>query len=1177
MRNRHSSRWRYCGLLCLLAFVISNTGLAQNPPERPNILWHMGTFNTIAPESPSYLSFTEDGEYFAQGYAALQVFKTDWAKDPGIPRGRTVVSYAINFGGNASFTDRDQQNREYVVRATRLAEWVRNAGAYGGGYLRPSKTFAASGASVWQPLRGNSSDRRFNRLFAVGQSNGQVTLILLDYDNPSTMNANRVSAPAHAGRVTTLAYDPASRTLFTGGEDGLIRSWTVGLSDSTPSLTARQTIAAHRAPITGLAYEFGVLISTATFEASIKGWSVSGGNLPTTPTWQASPPLTRADNALSVSPTGHPNFAAVFVYDFSYYNYYGARSSYLFIRRSSGELVAQVVSGDAGSPVYNPSKGIWVLNHSLITSSSIPTAAPITALASSHPVTALLAIGSATVAGYANGELRSHNPNGNSSSLHPNSRVIGLVDVSRGSTRYVLSADVEGRLVISPVPIGAAILSASSGLTSALSLAAGADATSQRIAISGHRDGQAEIRVFRLTWSGSTPSLTLLASFAPPSGDLSQQMIRFAAANSPDLIVLSGNTLSRWNWSASTNSYQNAFTVNLPGSPSAISVTSNRVWVRYQFRTTYFELRDAQTGARLLEHYSHAPSENAPASPFFAHRTDADVLVFADSVTDALEYGPFVVSNAKEIADTDTDNPYLTPRLVFGLRAIVSDLPTAITASGSSYIVGCRDGRVYTVALPNPTMRAFAYDGVRGGYSAYFGLIGDRLLYSVASLLPQPVSYWEPTLRLSLWSASAGVPQWESRICSSTDCGTSVPYPPTTFTRLSPSNTYLYTFETDTGFSRFTVWGNLGGTPSQVYYLEENSSASSPLIFRRWWMIPVDDQRVGFLHAWPVGAPTGGFQFFETRLRFLQWSPTPNAVDVSIPVNDLRLYDRTNYCGSSSAPTCPQWGNAVFRLRWDLNANRRVAALLGEHRPDSGNPNTIRRRVVLLYRTNAASWSNWTTASILDEGVDFPAGVHPTMIRFHPTTPNLLYVGLNNGRLRIYRLDAVGNITNRAAPDELAPTLGNPGAVAAMDIANFVQNGLNYTAIVFGGANGLSVWAGLVCQPGWINEVHFYTMDVGFSPSLQNQIQVQQPNPSQPPLMVYSNQLVMSAAKLDDLPNIPCPADVNRNGIVDDEDILIVLFAFGGEGFNSSDVNCDGIVDDADLLIVLFEFGSSCP
>jgi len=221
MRNRHDSNRLRSGLLCLLIFAIVNAALAQNPPERPNILWHMGTFSSFEPESPYgpyYLSFTEDGEYFAQGYTSLQVFRTDWARDPSIPCGRTVVSYAINFGHSASFTDRDQQNREYVVTATRLAEWVRNAGAYGGGYLLRHKDFAVSGASVWQPLRGNRSDRRFNRLFAVGQSNGQVTLILLDYDNPSTMNTNRVSAPAHAGRITALAYDPATRTLFTGGE-----------------------------------------------------------------------------------------------------------------------------------------------------------------------------------------------------------------------------------------------------------------------------------------------------------------------------------------------------------------------------------------------------------------------------------------------------------------------------------------------------------------------------------------------------------------------------------------------------------------------------------------------------------------------------------------------------------------------------------------------------------------------------------------------------------------------------------------------------------------------------------------------------------------------------------------------------------------------------------------------
>jgi probable HAF family extracellular repeat protein len=48
--------------------------------------------------------------------------------------------------------------------------------------------------------------------------------------------------------------------------------------------------------------------------------------------------------------------------------------------------------------------------------------------------------------------------------------------------------------------------------------------------------------------------------------------------------------------------------------------------------------------------------------------------------------------------------------------------------------------------------------------------------------------------------------------------------------------------------------------------------------------------------------------------------------------------------------------------------------------------------------------------------------------------------------------------------------------------------------------------------------------------------------------------------------------DVNRNGCVDDADLLAVLFAFGQTGSNLGrvDVNCDGVVDDADLLQVLF-------
>lgn len=55
------------------------------------------------------------------------------------------------------------------------------------------------------------------------------------------------------------------------------------------------------------------------------------------------------------------------------------------------------------------------------------------------------------------------------------------------------------------------------------------------------------------------------------------------------------------------------------------------------------------------------------------------------------------------------------------------------------------------------------------------------------------------------------------------------------------------------------------------------------------------------------------------------------------------------------------------------------------------------------------------------------------------------------------------------------------------------------------------------------------------------------------------------------------PGDVNRDGCVDDSDLLAVLFAFGqsGTGLNE-DLNGDGTVDDSDLLIALFNFGSGC-
>ena len=56
----------------------------------------------------------------------------------------------------------------------------------------------------------------------------------------------------------------------------------------------------------------------------------------------------------------------------------------------------------------------------------------------------------------------------------------------------------------------------------------------------------------------------------------------------------------------------------------------------------------------------------------------------------------------------------------------------------------------------------------------------------------------------------------------------------------------------------------------------------------------------------------------------------------------------------------------------------------------------------------------------------------------------------------------------------------------------------------------------------------------------------------------------------------PRRGDVDRNGCVDDADLLQVLFAFGGRGYRNEDLNWDGAIDDADLLEVLFNFGGGC-
>ncbi len=57
----------------------------------------------------------------------------------------------------------------------------------------------------------------------------------------------------------------------------------------------------------------------------------------------------------------------------------------------------------------------------------------------------------------------------------------------------------------------------------------------------------------------------------------------------------------------------------------------------------------------------------------------------------------------------------------------------------------------------------------------------------------------------------------------------------------------------------------------------------------------------------------------------------------------------------------------------------------------------------------------------------------------------------------------------------------------------------------------------------------------------------------------------------------PLHGDVTRDGCVNDQDLMQVLFTFGQTGSQlPADLDHNGVVEDADLLEVLMNFGSGC-
>jgi WD40 repeat protein len=1200
MRRRRTDGVRR-GLLCLLALLMSVAVWAQNPPYRPNLVWHLAATYTMYPQA-----FTEDGEYLltvgipsSEG-GLVMVYQVSALLNSSTPKGHALVSYDYAADGYFDFTDRDENGNEYVVRLygnqIQMWRWVRNASAFRGGYLEKPKTWTVSGWSSSEVLvlRGERTDRRFNRLAVSGDGSGNLRIVLLNYNAAS--QAPVLVAGAHGAAITALAYDPATRRLISGGQDGLIRIWQVGLAaDGTPSLTPLQTLAAHWSAVRGLQLaQVGSsrYLLSVSLDGHLLGWSWP--NPSPAPLWSqtieaGSNDLLRAPAFLARVPYGDFQWGMLFhsrgwhytvpldvvlidpATGRKHYRFTGYRVPVNLYTRSGPVIVSPSIGGvryfaglSAVGEFYTGSggtyfAGLWPVR--LDTTRAVGSSASFSVTA----MDSLVSSGTRYLAvGYANGEIRVYRNTGSgwtlwdsSTTLHPNKQVVGVRLILQSGGVFTLSADMEGQVVVAQ-HTGSVTLKASvaSGLTSAASMALGADGTSALVAVGGQKDGAPRVETLRLTWSGTTPALVAQSGFTVSGESGSVSAVAFVAVPSADLVVATGRRVSRWNYTAGTNAYGRSLNY-VDGAFASLSIAGGNLWIDSGSFTP--QVYDVNSGARLWAARPDPPTSWwASSGPVLALSGEQAVWGLVQRLTS--QDSEYFVARGRGWSRPSVANNELAE----GWQAHLPEAVSAIARDPSNpdvFYVGCLDGSIQQVQLPDYTPVSLAgYAGLSG----QFEIVQNRVAAFLTSYPPAFFAWGGSGAGIrhaATLNLTNGVPIASSMVCNADgtgcapqDVGISA------LMRVSPSGNVLYGYEVRN--NRLTGWN--GATMAQLF-----NTTNFP---EHWWPIGVDDSRVALLYNEYIGSYTIGtttYHRYRPRMRIIKWTPTLT-VEADRPFNENTEFGFIMTNQNSHR-------GYLLGMRWDMSADRRFAAVYGLHHYDPNTPGVRRRRILLLYRPNPSDWTTWNFADLLEEGTDFPSGVYPTLIRFHPTASRVLYVGLSNGRLRLYRLNALGQITNRTSPDEFVPTLGTLGAVSVLDVADFVQNGYHYSLMVFGGPEGLSVWVGFVCQPGWINEVHFYYTDIAFFPSVgMGYVQVDQPNPSQPPYLVYSNGLVMSAAKLDNLPELPCPEDVNRDGEVDDSDVLEVLFAFGGEGYNRADVNCDGLVDDSDLLLVLFAFGSSC-
>lgn len=1026
-----------------------------------------------------------------------------------------------------------------------VARLVRNNATYGGAYIEP--VFGGfnfpSGVSPTCVcvLRGNNTKPSYNRLVAYGTDNGRLYVCSIrepnNPNNPPILQQEAVISGAHSGPVAAIAYDPNTSRLVTGGVDGLVRTWQINGALGSLSITPVSTITAgFSSPISGLGFatnSSGRLLIVANEAYVVSAYAWNNGSPAITPIWQ-----TFIDFAYLEPPYVYPPIALRVVQSPDSVPYVvvlptgrGAGGDvsaiYLLLNPDSGEVEYRI-PGDANAyNSANPIQGVWIAPFSpflqiqgrtyvYLYNSVTPMRFGARREVGSHSAsaTAIAESSGYLAVGYADGLLRVYTRQGNNWTLSASN------STEHANARIVGVFWSSSNLV--SVDSQGRLRKWNTALQRLASIdwsAEASDAAVQdsKLAVIGHEGGAARGIIVDIA------SFVIASNFAPP-GNAPSIGVRFAGG---DLVTLTANRCARL--SGSTVVWQ----VNLSDIAQSLEVRDQYLYI-ILFGRKYLNIRRVSDGGGIQAINNIPLTVVRPLGPGTANGT----VDFVAGVPYNKAGGAYYHRLFRGELNPNSCSLYNS-----AVQAILPDEPLCVANDSSNadrLYVGCADGSVIEATLP-------AYEATQFRHASLSpaGVLPSNLLVFAADYYDRGALAWGycDTVNATLRRLQYGdglVLQMSNPLGN---------YPTAIQLSVSPQGNRV---ATRLG-NRLDVWdvatlGNLGFG---------DLSGRNPRAIAM-----SSDTELAVLESYKTQIVSGNYSLWAWRLTQRN-SSSPGTV-----ANSFNLVDNNNVplhsrWGGDSDPSIEPWA----RQPLDFNSNGLRVAVLGYRAdPNDPNPNARRSRWISVWQRSATTNWNWSLLRVFSPGNGWLSPEEPHSIHFHPTDPGLLYVGFNNNKLRVY------DVATGALVREFVPTKGNVGTVQSLAIGRLVNAyGIEYTMLAFGGSGGISVWATSVCRAQDLEEVAFYNID-----SAHDYLYFQQVDPNTIRL-VYGTAGWLTVATIDAPSFSGCPEDTNTDGIVDDADLLNVLFNFGAVNCRCpADINCDGIVDDADLLSVLFKFGSQC-